>query len=104
MFEYVENDTLPIIYGTITDDDGITPINLFGYQITLHIAYPVKLIKDAIVYDVTTGEFMFTWARGDLRAGTWNAEIQIISPEGTKTIQKDINNAPLIFNIAGEIG
>lgn len=104
MFEFVENDTLPIFYGKLLEDDGVTPIDITGYDITLHIGYrPTPLIKDATVDDGTTGEFSFVWLDGDLKAGTWSCEIQMISPDGKKTVQKSIDGIPLKFLISREL-
>ena len=103
MFEFVENDTLPILYASLTEDDGVTPIGLSGYTITLHIGYTTPLVKDATITDLNSGQFSFVWVAGDLRVGTWAAEIQIISPEGKKTVQKSIDNVPLRFIVAKEI-
>lgn len=113
MFNFVANDTLPTIFGTLTEDDGTTPVNLSGYTITLHIAYSPPLVKAATIISEAGGEFGFYWLNTtssptpanppDLRAGTWSAEIQIISPEGTKTVQNSIAGSPLRFVVAAEI-
>jgi hypothetical protein len=71
---------LPTLFGLITEDDGETPLDLTGYTITIHIGYtPTPLVKSAYVVP-HLGEFSFYWIEGDLKAGEWPVEIQIVNP------------------------
>jgi len=74
---FVENDTLPVIAGVLTEDDGTTPIPLTGATITLHVGYETPLVVPATVVSEVGGSYYFPWAVGDLREGTWECEVQV---------------------------
>jgi hypothetical protein len=88
-FELIEGDTLPQITGTLTEDDGTTPVDITGYDIKLHVGYDTPLVKTAVIPVGTNGQFAFPWVAGDLTPGLWLAEIQIASPSGVLTLQKN---------------
>lgn len=82
---FVTGDTLPAIYGTLKNDDGVV-INITGYEIKLHIRLPeLVLIKTAVIVDAAAGTFKFSIAADDLSAGTHEAEIEVT--DGTGAIQ-----------------
>jgi hypothetical protein len=59
---FVTGDTLPAIYGTLKNDDGVV-INITGYEIKLHIRLPeLVLIKTAVIVDAAAGTFKFSIA------------------------------------------
>jgi hypothetical protein len=95
--EFVEGDTLPVISGVLTEDDGTTPINITGYTIELHIKYDTPLTIAATIPAGTDGYFYFPWASDSLKpksateTGLWFAEIQIQSPLGIQTAQRNEN-------------
>ena len=73
---YVENDTLPSLQGTITEDDG-TAVDLTGCSVALHIKYDTPLIKTASITDAANGKWLVEWEPGDLQEGKWLYEIQV---------------------------
>lgn len=103
VIDLVEGDTLPVIGGTITDDDNVA-IDITGWDITLHIGYEGSpLAKAATIPVGTDGFFQFTWVGGDLRAGKVVAELQVVSPVGTQTYQGTKSGERLTLNIASQI-
>jgi len=78
---FVENDRLPSLRGTLTEEDG-SPVNLNGCTVTLHIKYKEPLIKEAVVTDAVNGVYLIEWLDGDLRAGKWTFEIQVTDSDG----------------------
>jgi len=88
-FEIIEGDTLPLITGTLMEDDGVTPVDIAGFDIKLHIGYDEPLVKTAVIPLGTDGAFSFPWLAGDLLPGLWPAEVQITSPSGILTLQKN---------------
>jgi len=102
-FYFVENDTLPQITGVYKNSDG-TPVDITGYTIELHIKYDTPREITADLTDPTNGEFKFNWVAGDLKAGTWEAEIEIKNADGKiLTAQKADNKKKLSFVISEEI-
>lgn len=90
------NDTLPTLQGTWTD--------LTDATVTMHIAYDTPLVKTAtIADDPTTGVFTIEWESGDLVAGTWDAEIQVVTDDGTQTISHTAQRRQLQLVIREEI-
>jgi len=78
---YIENDTLPPLRGTLTEDDG-TPVNLTGCTVNLHINYNPVLIKTASIVNAIDGIWLVEWETGDLKAGRWFFEIQVTDSNG----------------------
>ncbi len=93
---YVEGDTKPALAGTVLDDDGITPVDLSGYEIALHIGYSPPVVVPAVI-DAPNGRYVIQWREGDLREGTWPFELQIIDPSGAIiTINRHTTNHQLL--------
>lgn len=88
-FEFVAGDTLPMINGVVVDDDGTTPVDITGYQITLHIGYTPPKVIEASIPVGTDGVFACPWADGDLVAGEVDIEVQVVSPSGKLTWQRN---------------
>jgi hypothetical protein len=78
---FVENDTLPKLRGTITEDDG-TPVDLNGASVELHIKYNTPLVKTATILDADNGKWLVEWEPGDLTEGKWVYEIQVTDAAG----------------------
>ena len=73
---YVENDTLPEL------ECVYTGVDLTSATVELHIGYDPPLVITGTVTDPPNGEFKFGYTVGDIRAGTWEAEIQITDAAG----------------------
>lgn len=93
VYELYAGDTLPIISGFQPQADGVTPQNITGWDIQLHILYNEQnggtLIKHASIPIGTDGLFSFPWTDGDLKEGLWLAKVVIISPSGRLTMQEN---------------
>ena len=86
-------------------DDDTTPINITDWTITLHINYRITpLVKVAEIYDAPNGKFRFTWEEGDLRAGEYLAEVQVVNSIGEiQTSNCDEDDQILNFIITRQI-
>ena len=100
--ELVEGDTLPLLAGAITKNDG-APEDITGWVIKLHIDYPTPLVKVAEIPEGTDGYYQFVWAGGDLVPGRWKAELQIESSLGIQTFQKTQSNETIYLRIFQQI-
>ena len=76
-FKFFENDTADAL------DVEFQGVDITGYTITLNIGYPdcAKAIP-AILTDPLNGKFRFVFAHGDLRRGSFPAEIRIVDTLG----------------------
>lgn len=83
---FVSGDTLPQITLQLLDDGG-DPVALDDLTITLHVGQSPALVKEAVVVDADAATVCFTFSSGDLVAGDWPAEVQIVSPSGVQTAQ-----------------
>jgi hypothetical protein len=101
--ELVEGDTLPLLTGVVTKDDGTPEDIANGWSIELHIDYPTPLVKAATIPIGTVGYFEFGWQSGDLIPGLWPAEIQITSPIGIETYQRTTDDEILKLRISPQI-
>ena len=84
-FCWVENDEFPELVCTLQDQD------LTGFTVTLHLLRKDKsvLIQSAPPLDIVQGQFKFSWAPGDLVAGTnQEAEIQFVDGGGKPLTSK----------------
>lgn len=98
----VEDDTLPILSGEITNDDG-TPKDITGWGIALHIDYPTPLVKAATIPTGTDGVYQFNWVEGDLRPGRFRADVKITNPAGVETFQETQDDDDLYLLIKVKI-
>lgn len=74
---YVVGDTLPELLFTYTG------VDITGHTITLHINQrPTPLVKACTIVDGPGGTFKAVFAAGDLKAGDWPAEVQVIDTAG----------------------
>jgi len=93
---YVAGDTLPGLSGAIKDDDGVA-VDITGYQITLHIAYPVPVVIPATITDAVNGVYVIDWRDSDLTYGRWRFELQIVDTGGnTVTVNRHSDNNALL--------
>lgn len=99
---YVENDTLPALKGTITEDDG-TPVDLSGATVALHIKYDKPLVKVAQITAPENGQFFVTWTAGNLQAGRWLFEIQVTDAHGGIRTWNRAEGKPLTLVIDAEV-
>ena len=75
--QFVENDTADVL------DAEFQGVDITGYTISLHIGYPdCPLAKPAILTDPVNGKFRFTFQFGELRRGSFAAEIRIVDTLG----------------------
>ncbi|MBU0995386.1 MAG: phage baseplate upper protein [Proteobacteria bacterium] len=80
--EYVEGDIPDPLRGEYRDKDGKV-IDITGFTITLHIGYEgIPLVKTATITDGVNGIFEFAWEPGDIMAGDYEAEVQIMNASG----------------------
>lgn len=75
--KFVENDTADAL------DIEFQGVDITGYSFALHIGYPdcAKVIP-GVIMDAPAGKFRFTFAYGDLRAGSYPAEIRVTDTMG----------------------
>jgi hypothetical protein len=100
--ELVEGDTLPILTGTVTDDDG-NPVDISGWTINLHVGYGTPLVKAAQIPVGTDGFYQFVWEEGDLVEGEWEIEVEFQTDLGVQTFQKTQFDDPLMLKIGHQI-
>lgn len=82
---YVQNDTQPPVSFTIVGTDGVTPMDLTGYQATLAFRVsPTRVVTKAATFtNAAGGQFSFGWAAGDLdTVGQYQAQVTLISSAG----------------------
>jgi len=90
---FVENDTADVL------DLEYQGIDIRGYTITLHIQYQgCPLVKTAVPTDPINGRCQFVFDYGDLRAGSYAAEIRI-----TDQLAKELTVTAITFDIAKRI-
>ena len=65
IFEYVQNDTWPIIIGTYVDE-GEDPIDITGWTVELLVKMATPIIVVGTVTDGPAGEFEIMFADTDL--------------------------------------
>jgi len=102
---FIAGDTLPELRGTLTEDDGTTPIDLTGAAVALHIGYEIPLVKTATILDAAAGQWQVSWETSDLREGVYSYEIQITDSGGDmRTINRHSDtDKPLQMIIDPEI-
>jgi hypothetical protein len=71
--ELVEGDTDP----TVLDFNGV---NITGWFVEMHVAYPVPLTRAGVLTDPANGVAEIQWQPTDLVVGIWGAELQITRP------------------------
>lgn len=87
---FTANDTLQSLRGTVTEDDGsIVPLDgtvvlRIDYANPLDDSYAASTVleKQAAITDAAAAQYLVEWASGDLRAGTWNYEVEITYASG----------------------
>ena len=87
---FTENDTLQTLRGTVTEDDGsIVPLDgtvvlRIDYANPLDDTYDAGAVleKAATITDADAATYQVEWEDGDLRAGTWNYEVEITYASG----------------------
>lgn len=99
---FVSGDTLPQITLQLLDDGG-DPVALDDLTITLHVGQSPALVKEAVVVDADAATVCFTFSSGDLVAGRWPAEVQVVSPSGTLTYQESETGRRFTLMVAEEI-
>lgn len=102
---FVAGDTLPNLRGTLTEDDGLTPVDLTAGSVALHIGYDPPLIKAATITTPASGVWLVSWQPSDLREGTYNYEIQVTDAAGDVRTwnQHSASGKPLQMVISGEV-
>lgn len=81
-------DTAPPLTGTCSNQTGntLTPANLTGATVALHIAPPTGavLTKTPDIVSAAAGTWSYDWEVGDLdEAGTWRVEVQVTFSDTT---------------------
>lgn len=100
--ELIEGDTLPWVTGEVTDDAG-APVDITGWDITLHIGYVPPLVKVATIPLGTDGIYQFAWEPGELIPGRWPAEVQLSSGIGVQTFQRTRSGDALMLRVLPQI-
>lgn len=99
---FVTGDTAPTLSGVVTS--GGTPASLVGATCVLNLRKPDRTVitRPATVTDAAAGAWSYTWATGELVAGTWEVEVQVTYAGGA--IQTFPTEAPARFVVRSEIG
>jgi hypothetical protein len=87
--KFTEHDTGDIL------DVEYEGVDITGWTVYLHIGYPdCPLRKTAVLTDPTNGRLQFHFDYGDLRAGSYFAEIRFIDLSG-----KELTIGEITFDI-----
>ena len=99
---FVTGDTAPTLSGVVTS--GTTPASLVGAAVVLQFRKPDRAgqVSFATVTDAAAGAWSYTWATGELIAGTWEVEVQVTYAGGA--VQTFPTEAPARFVVRSEIG
>lgn len=101
---FVTGDTAPTLSGVVTS--GTTPASLVGAAVVLQLRKPDRTVVTpapaATVTDAAAGAWSYTWATGELIAGTWEVEVQVTYAGGA--VQTFPTEAPARFVVRSEIG
>ena len=86
IFEYVQNDTGPVISGTYVDEDD-NPINITGWLVELLLKMATPIAVTGTVTDGPAGEFEIMFAITDLiEAGTFITGLRFNDQEASPLI------------------
>lgn len=83
-FGFTENDTGDALLLRYKDKNG-DAIDVTGYRIFLKIGYDKPLVKEAVISDASSGTFLFSFAYGDLRHGSYETQLMFRTPDGKES-------------------